>query len=273
MHEMSVVWLRVATVLYALGLLHAILTILRRRASIFRVALAAFCVAAVLHLVSIVEEGTVLGAFPVNNFYQSASVCAFLIAALFLFVYWRYRFESLTVFVFPLVFIMALVGALQSPVSRWSNPNVRDAWLMVHIGLVLVGYAALLLTVAACVVYLLQERQLKSKKQRAYYYDRLPPLGTLDNIITKSMTFGFVFITLAVIAGSTWASIESGTKWIGQGRIAISLITWVFYLVMVCLRVAAGWRGRRAAVMAITVLGCSALTWAAHAGLRTLLLK
>jgi ABC-type uncharacterized transport system permease subunit len=273
MHEMSVAWLRVATGLYALGLLHAILTILRRRARVFRVALAAFCVAAVLHLVSIVEEARVLAAFPVNNFFQSASVCALLVALLFLFIYWRYRFESLSIFIFPLVFIMSLVGALQNPLSRWSNPSVRDAWLHVHIVLILVGYAALFLTAVASVIYLIQERHLKRKMLHADYFAHLPPLGTLDNIITKSMAFGFVLITLAVIAGSTWASMESGTKWISQGRITISLLTWAFYLVMVFLRVSAGWRGRKAAIMAITVLGCSALTWAAHAGLRNLLLK
>ena len=41
---------------------------------------------------------------------------------------------------------------------------------------------------------------------------------------------------------------------------------------MVFLRVTAGWRGRKAAVMAVTVLGCSALTWAAHARLGSMLL-
>ena len=39
---------------------------------------------------------------------------------------------------------------------------------------------------------------------------------------------------------------------------------------MVFLRVSAGWRGRKAAYMAIVVVGCSALTWAAHVGLRSL---
>jgi len=42
---------------------------------------------------------------------------------------------------------------------------------------------------------------------------------------------------------------------------------------MVFLRVSAGWRGRKAAFMAIAVVGCSALTWAAHAGLRNLLVR
>ena len=37
---------------------------------------------------------------------------------------------------------------------------------------------------------------------------------------------------------------------------------------MIFLRASAGWRGRKAAVMALVVLGCAALTWAAHVGLR-----
>jgi hypothetical protein len=37
--------------------------------------------------------------------------------------------------------------------------------------------------------------------------------------------------------------------------------------------VTAGWRGRKAALMAIMVLCCSALTWAAHVGLRPYLEK
>ena len=82
------------------------------------------------------------------------------------------------------------------------------------------------------------------------------------------MGFGFVFITLGVIVGSTWAFIELGTKWITEGKIAISLFTWALYVVMIFLRTTAGWRGRKAAVMALGVLGFSALTWAAHVGLR-----
>ena len=42
MVEMSVVWMRVAAALYSIGLLHAILTVLRHRAQLFRVALGTF---------------------------------------------------------------------------------------------------------------------------------------------------------------------------------------------------------------------------------------
>lgn len=268
---MSLFWLRAAVGLYAVGLIYAILTVLHKPTRLLPLALGCFCVGAVLHMVAVVELAVVLGHLPLDNFFESMSMCAFLIAALFLFMYWRYRFSSLALFLFPLVFVMALVGATERPVTSWTNERVRDAWLIVHVLLVLVGYAALLLAAAASIIYLMQEKRLKTK--RTGLLDKLPPLATLDMIITKSMGVAFVFITLSVVAGSTWAFVESGTSWIGDPKVGISLMTWGFYLVMVFLRTAGGWRGRKAAVLVLTVVCCSALTWVAHAGLRPLLLK
>jgi len=272
MAEMSVIWLRVAAALYSLGLLHAILTLVRRKEHLFRVALSAFTLGAVFHFVSIVEEGILNNRCPIANFYETLSMCAFLTAVLYLLVHWRYKLASLSVFIFPLVFVMALVATLGNPVSAWSSPVVRNAWLTVHIVLVLLGYAALAFACAGSVLYLFQERELKSKKPRAFYL-RLPALGALDDLVSKSMALGFVLITLAVIAGSTWAFIEVKSDWIRQPKIAISFFTWGVYLALVFLRVTAGWRGRKAAILTVVVVGFSALTWAAHARLGALLFK
>ncbi|MCS6953713.1 MAG: cytochrome c biogenesis protein CcsA [Bryobacterales bacterium] len=270
MPDTSTMWLRVAAVLYAAGLVHALAVLLRRSFELFRPAMAAFTVGVVLHMVSIVEDGIHAGHFPLNNFYESVSLCAFLIAVVFLVVYWRYEFATLSVFLFPLVFVLTLLGALESPVASWSSRAVRDAWLTVHVALVLLGYAALLVMTAASLAYLIQERHLKHKRPTAWFA-RLPPLGTLDELISKSMALGFVLITLAVVAGSTWASVESGTRWIREPKVVVALFTWVFYLAMVFLRINAGWRGRKAALLALTVVACSALTWVTHSGLRNLL--
>jgi ABC-type uncharacterized transport system permease subunit len=272
MAEMSVIWLRVAAALYSLGLLHAILTLVRRREHLFHVALGAFFLGSVFHFVSIVEEGLLSNRCPIANIYETLSMCAFLVALLYLFVHWRYRLESLSVFIFPLVFVMSLVATLGNPVSAWSSPVVRNSWLTVHIVLVLLGIAALLFAAVASLVYLFQERQLKSKKPSKLYH-RLPPLGTLDDLISKAIAVGFVLMTLAVVAGSTWGFIELKTAWIRQPKIAISFITWGIYMALVFLRTTAGWRGRKAAIMTVTVLGFSALTWAAHARLGALLFK
>ena len=272
MAEMSVIWLRVAAALYSLGLLHAILMLVRRREQLYRVALVAFGLGAVFHFVSIVEEGIVSGRCPITNFYETLSMCAFLVVILYLFVQWRYKIENLSAFIFPLVFVMSLVATLGNPVSVWTSPVVRNVWLTVHIVLVLLGFAALLVTAVASLLYLIQERELKNKKPRNFYY-RLPALGTLDDLISKSMAVGFVLVTLAVIAGSTWAFIEMRTAWLSDPRIAISFFTWGTYMAMMFLRTTAGWRGRKAAIMTVTVLGFSAITWAAHSQLGAILLK
>src|SRR5271170_7747906 len=210
MHEMAVFWLRMATALYGVGLLHVMAVLLRRREGFLKPALFAFLVAAVLHFVAIVELSVDIGHLPVDSFFESATVCAFLIAVLFLYVYWRYDYANLSVCIFPLVFVLTQIGAMETPMLSWPNSGVRNAWLLLHVIMILLGYAALLLTAVASIFYLIQERQLKRKKS-INLFTRLPPLGTLDNLVTQSMSLGFAFITLGVIAGSTWASIESGT--------------------------------------------------------------
>jgi ABC-type uncharacterized transport system permease subunit len=272
MGEMSVIWLRVATVLYSVGLLHAVLTLVRRREQMFRPALGAFALAAVFHLVSIAEQGLSIGRCPVTNIYETLSMCAFLVSVLFLFAHWRYRAGSLGAFIFPLVFMMALVASLGNPVSEWSSPEVRNVWLTAHVVLVLLGYAALVFTAVAALLYLAQERELKRKKPRKLSY-RLPPLATLDDLITKSMGLGFALITAALVLGTTWAFMERKAEWLADPKIIVAFMTWGMYLAMVFFRVTAGWRGRKAAILTVAAMCFSAITWIAHAQLGAKLLE
>ncbi len=271
MANSSTFWLRMTVLFYAFGLLQSMLVILGRKVNGYGFALTMFRIGVVLHGVAIVELARANGALPVENFYGTLNLCAFLVALVFLFVDWKYRFASTSVALFPLVFLMTLVAQMERPVSAWPDERMRDALLIVHIVLVLAGYAALLLTAVSAFFYLVQERRLKSKKT-PNLLERLPPLGTLDNVIGSSMNVGFVLITLSVIFGVIWAFIELGTSWLGNASITLSFITWGLCLLMIFMRVSAGWRGRKAATMALIVLGCSALTWIAHAGLRPVLL-
>ena len=265
---MSVIWLRTAAALYSCGLLYALFYLFRKSTKLFTPALIAFGAGAVFHLVSIVELWVETGHLPLNNFYETSSLCAFLIAVLFLLAYTFYRVAVFGVCLFPLVFFMTLIGATEFPVTTWSSPQVRNIWLIIHISTVLIGYAALILSAVASVYYLLQERRLK-RKNVTPSANPLPPLATLDRVITQSMNAGFVFITIATFTGVIWAFIESGTAWILNPSIALFLFTWAFYLAMIFLRISAGWRGRRIAWLAMSVLGCSIITWATHVGLRS----
>jgi ABC-type transport system involved in cytochrome c biogenesis permease subunit len=267
---MSVFWLRTAAALYSCGLVYALLVIFKKGTRFFTPALIAFAAGAVLHLVSIIELRAETGHFPINNFYETTSVCAFLIASFFLIAYGFYRISIFAVCLFPLVFFMTLIGATEFPVAAWQSQQVRNAWLIVHIGTVLIGYAALVLASVSALFYLVQERQLK-RKEIASVQHRIPPLATLDRLITQSLNTGFLFITIGTAAGIVWAFIERGAQWVVDPKIAFFLFTWAFYLAMIFLRVSAGWRGRRLAWLAVSVLVCAIVTWGIHFGLRSVL--
>ncbi len=263
-------WLRVAASLYSMGLLYAILTVVRRRQQLYKIAFATFALGGVFHFVSIVDQGIATGHFPASNIFESLSLCAFAVTLIFFLTSLKYPLESLSAFIFPLVFMMTLAAALSTPVGNWTSPVLRNAWLIVHVVAALLGYAALTFTAVAALLYLVQERQLKTKNPSEWAH-RLPPLGTLDEIVSRSIAFGFAFVTAGMLAGTIWAFIEFGTKWVTNPSIGLSFVTWGIYLALVFFRASAGWRGRKAAVLALIALCCSAMTWAAHARLEYML--
>jgi len=149
---------------------------------------------------------------------------------------------------FPLVFLVSPGGCLGNPMAAGSDPHLRDAWLLVHIVLVLVGYAALLVTAVTSILYLIRERQLK-RKRAGGATSPLPPLGTLDSIMSPPSRS----VSCHYAGGgrrSTWASIESGTPLDSRSQDRSSRwppgrsICWSF--LCAC---PAGWRGRKAALM------------------------
>ena len=261
-------WLRIALVLYSLGLLHAVLTVMQRRQKLFRVAFGAIFLGTILHLVALVEDGLAAQHFPVTSLQEAASLAAFLLASAYLLVYWRYRFHSISVFVFPLVFVLTLTAAMDRGDSYADLPLLRTAWLYLHVSLIILGYTAFFLTFVAGVMYLIQERELKSKKPRAFYH-RFPPLESIDDLGYKSLTIGFPFITLGIISGAFWASSVWGPSWPLDPKIALSFATWVIYLLLLFARWSAGWRGRKAAYFAIIGFVAILVTWGTNSGLHS----
>ena len=265
---MSRLWLGVALALYSLGLLHSVLTVARRQQRLFGVALGAISLGVVFHLVALVEAGLALGHFPVTSLQEAVSLFAFLIACAFLLVYWRYRFHSISVFVFPLVFVLTLTAVMDRGTYYWDLPLLRTTWLYLHVSLIVLGNTAFFLTFVAGVMYLIQERELKSKRPRAFYY-RLPPLETIDDLAYRSLTIGFPFITLGIISGAFWASAVWGPSWPIDPKVSWSFATWLIYLLLLFARWTAGWRGRKAAYFAIAGFAAILVTWGTNSGLHS----
>ncbi len=84
---------------------------------------------------------------------------------------------------------------------------------------------------------------------------------------------GFFLLTLGIISGALWAGSAWGSYWTWDPKETWSLVTWFAYAAMIHQRLALGWRGRRAATLAIlgfvlvmfTFLGVSAILGGHHA--------
>lgn len=261
----NLLWLWVALVLYSLGLAHALLTVVRRRPEWFRLALAAFGLGFFFHFVSLVETWMALDRFPATNIAGASSLFAFLITLGFLLVYWRYGVTSLSVFVFPIVFVMTLASALSqnAAAARGVAPVALRGWVPVHVSFTLVGYAALILAFLAGVMYLIQEHELKRRRPRAFYH-RLPPLDTIDRLGSLALSVGFPFITVGLLIGAVGAAGSLGPGWMADPKVALSFALWVIYLLLVVSRTGAGWRGHKAAVFSIVGLLMALVSWSAN---------
>jgi ABC-type transport system involved in cytochrome c biogenesis permease subunit len=121
-------------------------------------------------------------------------------------------------------------------------------------------------------MYLLQERQLKSKSLGAIYY-RLPSLEFLDLLGHRSLLIGFPLLTAGLIAGAIQAHHAWGRFLTWDPTQVLSLLAWVVYAGILQARLTAGWRGRKAAILSIlgfcavllTFLGVSIMVGRLHA--------
>jgi ABC-type transport system involved in cytochrome c biogenesis permease subunit len=129
---------------------------------------------------------------------------------------------------------------------------------------VLTGIAAFVLNFAGAVMYLLQERQLKGKRQGTFYY-RLPSLPTLDRLTYRTLALGFPFLTTGLILGAVWASTAWGSLFSFDPLAMLSFVAWAIYAATLAGRTAAGWHGRRAAYF--SVVGFAALVLTLSAGM------
>ena len=64
--------------------------------------------------------------------------------------------------------VLVLPAAFDRGAEAWAMPEtLKTAWLYLHVSMIVLGYTAFFLTFAAGLLYLLQERELKSRRPRA----------------------------------------------------------------------------------------------------------
>ena len=259
---MSLLWLRFALGCYFIGLVYAFVALSRTSDLFSRVALHAASLGMVFHFVSLAEL-FLSGQMLLASVRNAESLLAFMSMSFFMIIYAIYQTTSPGVVVFPVVFFLTFVAAVdQQPVLLTSIVS-HKGWLAAHIFLIFTGYAALLVSFGASLLYLLQERRLKSKNPSSLI-SFLPALEVIDQIGYRSLLLGFPFMTLGLITGSVVAVTTYGKVNFLDPKILLSLLMWAVYMVMVFTRWNSGWRGRRAAFLATFAFMAALAAWAAN---------
>ena len=176
----------------------------------------------------------------------SLELLSWAIVAVYLVVMWRYRIDALASFIVPLAFLAAASAGMPVTTPARFPRVVQNVWLGLHIGLALLGYAALTLTFCTGVMYLIQERQLKSKHPGAWS-QRLPSLTLLDELNAKALLLGFPLLTQGIITGSVWAKYVYGAYLHWRLESLPLLLAWLIYALLLGGRRALGWQGSKAA--------------------------
>jgi cytochrome c-type biogenesis protein CcsB len=190
------------------------------------------------------------GHTPITNLHESLSFFAWSIVGVYLLLNLRYRMDVLAAFISPIAAVLIILASLFPKEILPVAPVLQSYWLPIHVILAFIGDAMFALAFAAGIMYLIQERQIKSKKIGPFYY-RLPALKVLDDLGYRCLTFGFPLLTLGIITGSVWAESAWGSYWSWDPKETWSLITWFLYAALLHGRLTVGWRGRKAAIFAI----------------------
>jgi cytochrome c-type biogenesis protein CcsB len=216
-----------------------------------------------------------IGHFPVISPKEVSSFIAWAIVAYYLIMSFRYHARALPTFILPLVFVFTLVSLLlpdpAQPMSLTLEGAISASGFTqfifpVHVTLVIFSYAAFIVTFVCGIMYLIQEHELKAKRFGAAF-QRLPALNTCDEIGYRSLSIGFVLLTLGVVTGIIWNNQRDGRPWHNDPKEVMALLTWLVYLFIMHYRLTAGWRGRRVALLSIVGFAVVLLTWL---GARTL---
>lgn len=154
-------------------------------------------------------------------------------------------------------------------------PALRSSWLVMHVSVIMLSYAALLVGSLLSIAVLLKDPgenlELRSSSigSGAFRQSRLSSDGPgamaaplhltsvemsvaeqLDSLSYRTITVGFLLLSVGLVSGAVWANEAWGSWWSWDPKETWALICWLVYAAYLHTRLIRGWQGRRPALVA-----------------------
>jgi len=214
------------------------------------------------------------GHFPISNLYESLYFLTWGITMGQLLIEKEYQSPIIPSIAVPIELLTVAFACFVLPedLKLSSNlvPALRSSWLVMHVSVVMLSYAALIIgsLLSASVLFINTNKPLQIRSSStgiggfkiSHDYplnDFVDPIQfshseELDTLSYRSILIGFVLLTLGLISGAVWANEAWGTWWSWDPKETWAFISWLFYAAYLHMRISKGWQGRRPAILATT---------------------
>ncbi|HEY7477062.1 MAG TPA: c-type cytochrome biogenesis protein CcsB [Actinomycetota bacterium] len=240
------------------------------------------------NVASIVTRGMAAGRTPWGNMYEySAILAALVVVAYLVAVEWRAHLRTLGGFVYAfVVFTMAMAVQFFYVGPTDLLPALNSYWRQIHVTSMIAASSLLGIGCVFTILYLVKDRGERRRVAAMQAQEPPPILGaavdadtppdllpeagepdpqpapggrrgplpsaaTLDRLAYRFIAFGFPIWTFGTICGAIWAQEAWGRYWGWDPKETWAFITWVIFAGYLHARATVGWKGRRAAVIAL----------------------
>ena len=207
--------------------------------------LAVLAIGVSAHLAALAGAARAIGQMPLTGLGSGLSFAGLALALTLLVVELLAREVTLTLVAAPLAAAVTAIGSMLGIEPSLGLAGTRGAWLVAHIALSFIGIAAFATAAAAGVLYLVERRELKSRRFGAVFRF-FPPLETLDRVNHVAAVSGWLVMTLGIALAVTYSV---AYRHVDVAEIIWGLFAWLGVTSVAFGRLLGGWQARRAAVV------------------------
>ena len=273
----------VAFFAYLFAMLASFYYLAFRRKPVWVAAMVATYAGLAAQLISIVARGMAAGRIPLGNMYEYSVFLSFLVVlAYVVFVEGVARVHTVGGFVLAFAVLTMAVAVLFLYVGPEPLvPALNSYWRQIHVSSMILSSSLLAVGCIITILYLVKERRERRLAETiapimggavdlenapphlgvgadepaapapTLRRGLLPPSATLDRLAYRMIAFGFPIWTFGIITGAIWAESAWSRYWGWDPKETWSFITWVIFAGYLHARATSGWKGRRAAVIAL----------------------
>ncbi len=185
--------------------------------------------------------------FPWTTWAGSLNLFVWLVVGAYLIWGCQARFRLLGLAVLPLAAVLLALAHAGGGTATHARGGYSTAFLVLHVGFVLIAFAGFTVAAGLSALYLWQERRLK-RREATILSVRVPGLARLDELAARTIAFAVPALSLGIAVGIARLRDRGGGV---DALMVVTLLTWAVYGAYLALRYGAGVRGRRAAYLVL----------------------